>query len=43
MRMRNEGDTEGYFLDLALLLGGFLIGDLKALCNGWIIYVLMYP
>jgi hypothetical protein len=33
--MRNEGETETYSLDLALFLGGFLIGDLRNLCNGW--------
>jgi hypothetical protein len=35
-RMRNEGETEPYFLDLVLFLGGFLIRDLRTLYNGWI-------
>jgi hypothetical protein len=41
--MRKEGETETYFLDSALFLGGFYVGDLRALYNGWKIYVLMYP
>jgi hypothetical protein len=39
MRMRNDGETEAYFLDSALFLGGVLIRDLRTLCNGWTIYV----
>jgi hypothetical protein len=29
MRMRNEGETEAYFLDSALFLGGSLSGTLE--------------
>jgi hypothetical protein len=43
MRMRNEGETETSFLESILFLGFFLIGDLRALCNGWTIYVLIIP
>ena len=36
-RIGNEGETKTYSLDFALLLGEFLIGDLRALCDGWAI------
>jgi hypothetical protein len=42
-RMRNEGETKAYFLDSALFLGVFLIGDLRDLCNGWTMYAFIYP
>jgi hypothetical protein len=29
MRMRNKGETETYFLDSALFLGGFISGTLE--------------
>jgi hypothetical protein len=42
-RMRNKGETKTYFLESALFFGGFLIGDLRALCNSWTVSVLIFP
>jgi hypothetical protein len=40
---RNVGETETSFLESILFLGGFSIEDLRAVCNGWTVCVLIIP